>query len=53
MTHSSKFAHLLLAILLVLFSQAQAETDSQDWTDLVKEISSTLELAKKNIWNEI
>ncbi len=50
-TRSLKSGCFLLAILFVLFTQVYAQTDAQDWTDLLKEISSTLESAKKNIWN--
>ena len=50
-TRSSKCVCFLLAILLVLLTHAHAQTDAQDWNDLLKEISSTLDSAKKNIWN--
>ena len=51
--HSSKSFILIMAVVITLIAQVKSQSDSNDWSDLLKEISSTLELAKRNIWNEI
>ena len=54
MTHelySSKSCYFFVTILLVLMSQVHTQADSHDWTDIISDISSTLKIAKKNIWN--
>ena len=51
--YSSKSFILLMAIMLTLIAQVESQSNYNNWSDLLKEISSTLDQAKRNIWNEI